>query len=272
MSKRREESPKRGAPAWTATFGDLMNLLLCFFVMLFAMSTVDESEWEKLKQSFRTDNTSFLDGGYSILDNSDVADNLSIVETQLENNGASDLEGQGFTEKEEITAGNVEKLENLEESLETIQEQKKLYSEKMYEEVQDMLESRKVRNRYCKLDVDEDFDYIMMTLSGTLLFDSGSIEVKDDVKDVLSKVGDILLLFSGFEIEIIGHTDNVPVSTDKYFYRDNNELSSLRELSTFYYLVNEKGLDPSVIKYSGRGNMIQSLRMIRKKEDNKTVE
>lgn len=30
MAKRKEELPAPGAPAWTATFGDLMNLLLCF--------------------------------------------------------------------------------------------------------------------------------------------------------------------------------------------------------------------------------------------------
>ena len=34
MAKRKEDTPPPGAPAWMATFSDLMNLLLCFFVML----------------------------------------------------------------------------------------------------------------------------------------------------------------------------------------------------------------------------------------------
>ena len=47
MAKRKEETPPPGSPAWMATFSDLMNLLLCFFVLLFSMSTVNE---EKLKE------------------------------------------------------------------------------------------------------------------------------------------------------------------------------------------------------------------------------
>ena len=41
-----------GAPAWTATFGDLMNLLLCFFVLLFSMSSVDAAKFEAIAASF----------------------------------------------------------------------------------------------------------------------------------------------------------------------------------------------------------------------------
>ena len=40
MAKRKEDAPPAGSPAWMATFSDLMNLLLCFFVMLFAMSSI----------------------------------------------------------------------------------------------------------------------------------------------------------------------------------------------------------------------------------------
>ena len=44
MAKRKEETPPAGSPAWMATFSDLMNLLLCFFVMLFAMSSIEEAK------------------------------------------------------------------------------------------------------------------------------------------------------------------------------------------------------------------------------------
>ena len=40
MAKRKPEEPKKGAPAWQCTFGDLMNLLLCFFVLLFCAAKV----------------------------------------------------------------------------------------------------------------------------------------------------------------------------------------------------------------------------------------
>ena len=40
------ECPK-GLPAWLATFGDLMSLLLCFFVLLLSFSTMKKQDFEK---------------------------------------------------------------------------------------------------------------------------------------------------------------------------------------------------------------------------------
>ena len=42
MAKRKPQDQPAGSPAWMSTFSDLMNLLLCFFVMLFSMSNIDE--------------------------------------------------------------------------------------------------------------------------------------------------------------------------------------------------------------------------------------
>ena len=36
MARRKADEPAPGSPAWMATFSDLMNLLLCFFVLLFS--------------------------------------------------------------------------------------------------------------------------------------------------------------------------------------------------------------------------------------------
>ncbi|MDE6319514.1 MAG: chemotaxis protein, partial [Lachnospiraceae bacterium] len=51
MAKKKQEDPPKGSPAWMATFSDLMNLLLCFFVLLFAMSNVDEAKQEAIVAS-----------------------------------------------------------------------------------------------------------------------------------------------------------------------------------------------------------------------------
>ena len=40
-----------GGPAWLATFADMMSLLMAFFVMLFAMSSVETSKYEALVES-----------------------------------------------------------------------------------------------------------------------------------------------------------------------------------------------------------------------------
>ena len=55
MAKKRQEDPPQGSPAWMATFSDLMNLLLCFFVMLFSMSNMDAQKFELLADTWHVD-------------------------------------------------------------------------------------------------------------------------------------------------------------------------------------------------------------------------
>ncbi|WP_024345538.1 OmpA/MotB family protein [Lacrimispora indolis] len=38
--------------SWMDTYGDMVTLLLCFFVLLYSMSSVDQSKWKLLVQSF----------------------------------------------------------------------------------------------------------------------------------------------------------------------------------------------------------------------------
>jgi chemotaxis protein MotB len=37
---------------WMDTYGDLVTLLLCFFVLLYSMSTMDDSKWQYIAQAF----------------------------------------------------------------------------------------------------------------------------------------------------------------------------------------------------------------------------
>lgn len=48
-----EECAPPGAPAWMATFSDLVTLLLTFFVLLYAMSKTDESKFQSVAGSIR---------------------------------------------------------------------------------------------------------------------------------------------------------------------------------------------------------------------------
>jgi chemotaxis protein MotB len=41
-----------GAPAWMNTYGDMVTLMLTFFVLLFSFSTINAKKWEALVQSF----------------------------------------------------------------------------------------------------------------------------------------------------------------------------------------------------------------------------
>ena len=56
---KREKKPEPGAPLWMCTFGDLMSLLLCFFIMLYAISIIAEPRFEALADTLRQDFTGF---------------------------------------------------------------------------------------------------------------------------------------------------------------------------------------------------------------------
>ncbi|MCF6328311.1 MAG: OmpA family protein, partial [Henriciella sp.] len=49
-----EEEPEPGIPEWVVTFGDMMSLLLTFFIMLVSMSEMKEDEkYQAMVESFR---------------------------------------------------------------------------------------------------------------------------------------------------------------------------------------------------------------------------
>ena len=61
-----------GSPAWMATFSDLMNLLLCFFVLLFSMSTVDAEKYELVVASLNSSFSVLPQGGSTIIDSGEL--------------------------------------------------------------------------------------------------------------------------------------------------------------------------------------------------------
>ena len=65
MAKRKPQDQPAGSPAWMSTFSDLMNLLLCFFVLLFSMSSVDAEKFEKVAASLSASFSIFPSGGSS---------------------------------------------------------------------------------------------------------------------------------------------------------------------------------------------------------------
>lgn len=50
---KKQEEAKAGAPEYMLTYGDMMTLLLCFFVMLLAMSTIDPNRFMVAASSFQ---------------------------------------------------------------------------------------------------------------------------------------------------------------------------------------------------------------------------
>ena len=92
---------------------------------------------------------------------------------------------------------------------------------------------------------------LTVNLSNAILFDSGKTEVKKEGKEALMRVASILKSVEDREIQVEGHTDNVPVTAGAP-YPDNWALSSLRASNVVALLVAE-GLDPLAVASVGYG-------------------
>ena len=65
MARKREEEHKAGAPEWMATYGDMVTLLLCFFVLLFSFATLDVQKFEAISKSM-SGSLGVLDSGMNL--------------------------------------------------------------------------------------------------------------------------------------------------------------------------------------------------------------
>lgn len=236
MAKRKEEPPKPAA-AWMSTFSDLMNLLLCFFVLLFSMSTIDAQKFEQLAASFSESFSIFQAGS------------TSIGEGLLVGNGVMQL--NQLDEYMNTMGKEVEETEEEEDPLEELKKDQLEASEELAELIEEMVQEENLDK---EIDIDFTSQYVSLTLNGGILFDSGKDSLKPESYTILDKIGLILEKYAESIIEIEGHTDNVPIHTARF--KNNNELSSARALSVFDYFAEHTTLDPAMIKHSGRGEYI----------------
>ncbi len=247
MAKKKPDDPPKGSPAWMATFSDLMNLLLCFFVLLFSMSSVDAEKFELVVASLKSSFSVLPAGGTTIGEEGIL---ISSGISQLEQFDIFFEEADGEeTDGEESEAGEAEITEEMAEEL--IEQQGLEESEQMAEQVEQKLVEYGIQN---EVEVAFNAQYVLITLNGALLFDSGKSEVREDAIPILTKVSAILETYTENIIEIEGHTDNVPISNDKY--ENNDVLSMYRALSVADFVRANTTLDPAIIKSSGRGEYL----------------
>lgn len=241
--KKKEDAPPAGSPAWMATFSDLMNLLLCFFVLLYAMSSVDPEKYEQVVASF-TKSFSIFEGGAQAIGDGMLVSNgvsqLNELSEYINSMGATDSDdepSENFYEESKV----IEQMEEME--LEA--------SEQLADQIKEAMDEFDLSDN---MKIDFNSQYVKLTLKGSLLFNSGQAEVREEAYPLLDKLSVILNKYAKCEIQIEGHTDNVPISKGRF--ASNNELSAARALSVFYYIMDKTDLDPANVSHSGRGEYV----------------
>ncbi len=228
---RKKEQDSGGAPEWMSTYSDMMTLLLCFFIMLFAMSTVDKATFTEMARSLAASLVNLNDGD-SILEKSGT----SIITIDL-----SQVNGSRVKLRENV----IEDARGMIVDAEKQRENKIIDAAK--ESFQDTIKESGIDDR---VNVTEEKDFLLLTLESEVFFESGSAQISPEGVKVLSSLAEIL---RGIENEIIvaGHTDNVPINTAQF--NSNWELSTARATNVVKFFVEVEKLNPTLFTATGNG-------------------
>jgi chemotaxis protein MotB len=234
----REEGTRTDITGWMVTFGDLLMLLLTFFVMLMSMSSMDVKALTRL--------FSIFGGAVGSLEFSDV-------------NGvkaASDIVQKG--------AGGVMEIPGLDMVGVLKDRYHKIIKEKKYinitkPEVLESIMTMEGDTEHGKMleglkeviDISKDERGVIITLQAMVLFDSGEADTKPIVFPLLDWIAEVLDSIPN-DVLIMGHADNVPMRGDRY--RSNWELSLYRALNVHNYFIEKKGLAPERFAVGGYGD------------------
>ncbi len=213
-----EDEAEEGLPGWIATFADLVTLLMCFFVLLFAMSTIQEETFKELIQSLK----SAL--GVQQVPETGTREGLVMPTEKAQNKNETENE-RAMDE----AGGMVQK------------------------EVEDIVSDVKELVMFNKLGgnvkVEENEDGAVITISDALLFGPGDSAMHESGQPVMAKIAKVLAQFA-YPITVAGHTDNMPISTAKY--PSNWELSAVRACDVVRFLITQ-GVDPGLLSAEGHG-------------------
>jgi len=249
VAKRKVEESGGGEASWLNTFADLMNLLLCFFVLLFAMSTVDADKWDQLINSMQNSFSILSSGGNTVGEGMMIASGISQLELLdeyfKEDTNSSEAEEQEPMDEMESNQPESEPSEELKEELE---EAGLKESEEMAQQIEQELAQQQIAEQ---VEIDVDAQFVKLTLNGALLFDSAQSQIREDALPLVDKLSMILQQYSDNLIYIEGHTDNVPISNAKY--ESNDLLSAYRAFAVKDYIIEVTALDAGRIRATGCG-------------------
>ncbi len=201
-------------PGWLAAFGDLMSLLLCFFVLLLSMSTMDA---KKVQEAIGS-----LAGALSVLEGGSKMDISREKQQQIE---------------VPTVKSNRRRTDSVSAAM-----------SKTIKEVNEILKA----TGSPQVTLEEAQSGFTIRLPGSLLFKQGSAQI--DNQDAILFLKRIALIIEklpkDLHINVIGHTDDI-LPDAKSPYSDNWDLSTARGVSVAKVLIKD-GISPKRVMAGGK--------------------
>ncbi|WHH58942.1 OmpA family protein [Petroclostridium sp. X23] len=220
---RNADEAKKGSPEWMNTYGDMVTLLLTFFVLLFAMSTIDTQKFEQIIKS--------IQGSLGINYGA-----TSVTKETLATEG-----DDNYPELDDFV-NNVTTPGGMSDISQDAQDMEKLFFElKTYIDKNNLGDS---------VEITKEKPGLLIRFKDNVLFDSGKADLKADAKNILKYIAGMLNAVSK-DIRVEGHTDNLPIRTSQF--QDNWDLSAKRATNVLRYFIEEGDIEPTRLSAVGYG-------------------
>ena len=196
---------------WLLTYADMITLLMALFMVLFAMSSVDEKKFESLQQALSSSfSGKIFDGAQSI--------------QQTGGQQTSRTPSQSPTSAVQPMAGNTPQARTEQDDFRRlkIMIDRAVAAAGMADAVETTIQKRGLQVR---------------VLTDGLFFDSGSADLKLAAQPLLQKLGRILATDKVHPVRVEGHTDSQPISGA---YPSNWELSTARSSAVVRSLMSSR--------------------------------
>lgn len=231
--KKFSEEEKKSSSDWMNTYGDMVTLLLTFFVMLYSFSTIDSAKMQQFLTSFQN-NVGILYSGKSVIS----GENLNAVIGEAG-------EGNKIPEESPVYVDETKKDIITGLDFESIQKFQTLYAQiKQYITDNGLIE---------KVEIIGSNDEIKIRFLDNVLFQSGKADVNAQAESVLKQVAGMLQIYDSYinRIGVEGHTDSLPINTS--VFESNWELSALRAVKVARYVIEKCNIPPQKVTAEGYG-------------------
>lgn len=221
MAIKKKSGGGGGGANWMDTYGDMVTLLLCFFVLLYSMSTISEDKWKAIVQSFNPNSIeapTMIDGG----NEGPLADPTD--------------EGTG------LDKGNQPEIsqEDIEAAL-----------EQLFEALQSMAESSGAGEA---IEVTRGDGYVFVSFADAVFFDGDSAVLRADGQAILDLVIDAINPAVPYidELRVMGHTAQARPDRPNDPEGDRR-LASNRAVNVVIYIQKKCDIDPARLIGVGYG-------------------
>lgn len=241
--QKKQKAKKENSERWLLTYSDLITLLMILFILLYAMSNVNQAKYAKLAKSLNNTlgngtSASVLNGAAGVLPGKAGKPGKS------DNTNAKTVTPKPSSKVSPTTAPQASTAAgsgNLSGYLKT-----KSDMEHLQTFINKVLTELKMSD-YVNTEVKE---YgLVTTFSNDVIFDSGDDRLKPEMITGLKKLAPLLRSISN-SIVVEGYTDNIPITKASKF-SSNWQLSSARAANVAEFLVDHCDIDGSRISSVG---------------------